>query len=127
MRYLPIRLHPGQDLRGALEALNVGAAFVVQGIGSLNPAMIRYAGMPDATPLHGDVEILTLAGSLSPDGAHLHITISDAQGQVLGGHVAQGCIIRTTAEILVALLPDHAFSREDDPASGCKELTIRPA
>ncbi|MCD2518163.1 DNA-binding protein [Massilia sp. G4R7] len=131
MRYLPIRLHPNQDLRLALEALlaqeQVRAAFVVSGIGSLSTAMIRFAGMSDPTPLHGDFELLTLAGSLSPDGAHLHMTISDAQGQVTGGHAAPGCIIRTTAEILLALLPDHGFTREPDAASGCKELVIRPA
>ena len=131
MRYLPVRIHPDQDLRQALEALlpqeNVAAAFVVSGIGSLSTAMIRFAGMSEPTALHGDFEFLTLAGSLSPEGAHLHITISDAQGQVTGGHVAPGCIIRTTAEILLALLPDHQFTREPDPASGCNELVIRPA
>ncbi len=36
----------------------------------------------------------------------------------MGGHVARGCIIRTTAEILVALLPDYAFSRE--PLTGVR-------
>ena len=129
MRSLPVRLHPNQDLRGALEALlaqeNVGAAFVLQGIGSLSAASIRFAGMNEATDLRGDMEILTLSGSLSADGAHLHITVTDAQGRVTGGHVAPGCIVRTTAEILVALLPDHHFSREQDAASGCKELVIR--
>lgn len=76
--------------------------------------------------LHGDLEILTLAGSLSPDGAHLHISVADADGRVTGGHVAPGCIVRTTAEILLAALPDVRFSREPDPASGWDELAIRP-
>ncbi len=129
MRTLPVRLHPNQDLRAALEALlaqeNVRAAFVLQGIGSLGAAMIRFAGKSEATQLCGDMEILTLAGSLSPDGAHLHITVADARGQVLGGHVAPGCIVRTTAEILLALLPDYRFSREPDAGSGCNELVIR--
>ena len=129
MRALPVRLHPQQDLRAALQAIlaehPVGAAYVLQGIGSLNPARIRFAGISEPTELHGDFEILTLAGSLSPDGVHLHISVSDAQGRVLGGHVAPGCIVRTTAEILVALLPDHAFSRAPDPASGWDELVVR--
>jgi predicted DNA-binding protein with PD1-like motif len=33
--------------------------------------------------------------------------------------------VRTTAEILVAQLPDHRFSREPDVASGWDELVIR--
>ena len=130
MRTLPIRLRPQQDLRCALESIlaehQLSAAFVLQGIGSLSTASIRFAGMDEATELHGDLEILTLAGSLSPNGVHLHIAVSDAQGRVLGGHVAPGCIVRTTAEILVALLPEHAFSRAPDPESGWDELVVRP-
>jgi hypothetical protein len=130
MRPLPVRLHPQQDLRSALQSIladhNVSAAFVVQGIGSLSTARIRFAGMSEATELHGDLEILTLAGSLSPDGVHLHMTVSDAQGRVTGGHVAPGCIVRTTAEILLALLPDHHFSRAPDAQSGWDELVVRP-
>jgi len=129
MRALPVRLLPKQDLRLALESLlaqeQLGAAFVLQGIGSLSTASIRFAGMNEATQFNGDMEILTLSGSLSADGAHLHITVADAQGRIIGGHVAQGCIVRTTAEILVARLPDYRFSREYDDASGCKELVIR--
>lgn len=130
MHFSPLRLLPGQDLRAALEAaLNdhaSAAAFVVQGIGSLSVAQLRLAGADDPTELRGDLEILTLAGSLAPDGAHLHISISDAQGRVLGGHVAAGCIVRTTAEVLLALLPDHEFSRELDAAgSGFRELVVR--
>jgi predicted DNA-binding protein with PD1-like motif len=129
MRSLPVRLRPQQDLRQALQSVlgehQARAGFVLQGIGSLSGARIRFAGMDEATELHGDLEILTLAGSLSPDGVHLHISVSDAQGRVLGGHVAPGCIVRTTAEILVALLPDVAFSREPDAESGWDELVIR--
>jgi predicted DNA-binding protein with PD1-like motif len=105
----------------------VSAAFVLQGIGSLSVAQLRLAGADEATELRGDIEILTLAGSLAPDGAHLHMSVSDAQGRVLGGHVAAGCIVRTTAEVLLAFLPGHAFSRElDANGSGYRELVIRP-
>lgn len=131
MQPLPLRLGPGQDLRAAVVAAvadaGVRAAFVVQGIGSLDGAQLRYAGLPQPAALAGDLEILTLAGSVSPEGAHLHMSVSDAQGRVLGGHVAAGCIVRTTAEVLLALLPGHAFSREHDPLTGYLELTVRPA
>lgn len=127
----PVRLSPGQDLRAALVAAvaeaGVQAAFVLQGIGSLDGAQLRYAGLPQPTALTGDLEILTLAGSVAPDGAHLHMSVSDARGMVLGGHVAAGCIVRTTAEVLLALLPGHAFRREHDPLTGYAELTVRPA
>jgi predicted DNA-binding protein with PD1-like motif len=130
MQALPLRLAPGADLRAAIESAlgNHTAAFVLQGIGSLSVAQLRYAGVDQLTTLRGDLEILTIAGSIAPDGAHLHMSVSDAQGHVFGGHVAAGCIVRTTAELLLAVLPEHAFTRELDVAgSGYKELVVRPA
>jgi predicted DNA-binding protein with PD1-like motif len=131
MQALPCRFTAGLDLRAALESVlaehGVRAAFVLQGIGSLSVAQIRFAGRPQPTALRGDLEILTLGGSLSPDGAHLHLAVADAQGRVTGGHMAPGCIVRTTAEILVALLPEYHFGREADAVTGYKELYISRA
>ena len=124
----PLRIGAGADLRAELSALlarhGVAAAFVVQGIGSLSVARLRYAGRPGFTELRGDLEIVGLGGSLSPDGPHLHVAVSDADGRVSGGHMGPGCVVRTTAEVLVALLPEWRFSREDDPATGYKELFV---
>ncbi len=50
-----------------------------------------------------------------------------AQGRVSGGHVSYGCIVRTTAEVLLLLLPEWSFSREPDSATGFAELVVRPA
>jgi hypothetical protein len=132
MQIHPVRLAPQVDLRAALDAVlrehGVDAAFVLQGIGSLSVAQLRLAGMAHPIALRADLEILTLAGSLSRDGAHLHISVADAQGRVTGGHLCPGSIVRTTAEVLVALLPDYRFTREDDAATGFKELAIgRPS
>jgi uncharacterized protein len=130
MQSLPVRLVPGDDLRAALEAIarnqTIGAAFVMQGIGSLSVANLRYAGIDQPTLLTGDLEILTLAGSLCADGAHLHMAVSNAEGHVFGGHVAAGCIVRTTAEILLVRLDGVRFSRDLDPRTGFPELSIHP-
>jgi predicted DNA-binding protein with PD1-like motif len=129
MQAHPLRLSPGDDVRVAIEhALRerkLQAAFVVQGIGSLSVAALRFAGADTPTEIRGDLEILTLAGSVSPDGAHLHMSVANARGQVFGGHVARGCTVRTTVELLLVALADHAFSREPDPQTGFMELVIR--
>jgi len=126
---LPLRLIPGVDLRKTLEAevsnRSAPAAFVASGIGSLSAARLRLAGASDVEALSGDLEILTLAGTLAANGSHLHMSVSDAKGGVSGGHVAPGCIVRTTAEVLVLLLPDWSFLREPDPATGLRELVVR--
>jgi uncharacterized protein len=129
MQAITLRLSPGDDLRAALDAAfhlhGFGAAFVLQGIGSLSVAQLRYAGLNDAAELRGDLEILTLAGTLSANGPHLHMSISDANGRVFGGHVTPGCIVRTTAEIVIAHLPEERYTRETDAATGYAELVIR--
>ena len=129
MRVLPIRLASGTDLRLGLEQVladqGAKAGWVLSGIGSLSVAPLRLAGQEELTILEGDLEILTLSGSLSPDGAHLHISLADSQGRVSGGHLAMGATVRTTAEVLVALLPACSFRRELDPSTGFRELIIR--
>jgi len=101
------------------------AGCVISGIGSLSVARLRFAGAPEATTIRGDLEIISLAGTLSPDGAHLHLSIADHQGAVSGGHLASGSLVRTTAELVLGLLPDWRFGRELDPATGHAELQIR--
>lgn len=131
MALRPIRLQPGDDLRAAIEALAARlpdhSGFVVAGIGSLVQARLRMAGDADARLLHGPLEIVSIAGSISPDGAHLHMAVADATGRVLGGHVGAGCEVRTTAELLVAELPGHALARAFDPGTGFEELVVRKA
>ena len=139
MQTLPIRLTPGQDLRQAIEAAVVAhqcqAAFVVCGIGSLSEAGLRFSGVDQAQRLTGDLEILSLSGSVAMQrsdtgeqvgSAHLHMAVSTSTGQVVGGHVVHGCTVRTTAEVLLALLPDWDFTREHDVTTGYKELVVRP-
>jgi hypothetical protein len=130
MKTLPLRLSPGDDLRAALDAALAAhggqAAFVVAGIGSLREARLRFAGRDATHHVVGDLEILTLAGTLGHGGSHLHASLADADGRVVGGHVAPGCIVRTTAEVLLAVLDDVAFAREPDAVTGYAELVIRP-
>jgi uncharacterized protein len=128
MEALPLRLLPGVDLRAALEAEVAAhshhAAVVISGIGSLSDARVRLAGANQPDNLRGDLEILTLAGTVGGDTSHLHMSVADSEGRVIGGHVAHGCIVRTTAEVVLLLLPDWSFKRELDPATGFAELVI---
>ena len=128
--WLPLRLSPGDDLRAAIEhavsASGSRAAYVVAAIGSLSVVCLRYAGRTAPATRTGDFELLTLCGSIAPAGAHLHASVADADGNVSGGHVARGCIIRTTAEVLVQRLPDWVFDRRHDAATGYPELEVMP-
>jgi len=124
----PLRLLPGDDLREALLVFLRNsphqAALVAAGIGSLSRVALRRAGAAHAELREAAHELVTLSGTLATDGAHLHATVADMQGLVCGGHVGAGCIVRTTAEVLVLALPDMVFARVADPATGFRELAI---
>jgi predicted DNA-binding protein with PD1-like motif len=129
MKVVPLRLQPGDDLRRALDAWMAEqqeqAGCVISAVGSLSVAQLRWAGAIEATTIRGDLEIICLSGTLSPDGAHLHIAVADSRGAVIGGHLCAGSLVRTTAELVIGLLPEWRLNRELDPATGYAELTIK--
>ena len=131
MNYLPLRLPPGSDLRRELEQaatqIDGGSGFVVSGIGSLSEGRLRFAGAQVECVVAGPLEVLSVSGSITPDGAHLHMTIADQTGRVYGGHVCYGNTVHTTAEILVAPVAEWDLSRDADETTGYRELVIRPA
>ena len=45
---------------------------------------------------------------------------------MIGGHLCTGSLVRTTAELVVGLLPEWHFWRELDPATSYPELRISP-
>jgi uncharacterized protein len=86
---------------------------------------LRLAGGTEHATWHGLFEIVALTGTLSQDGGHLHLAVADHQGRTLGGHLAEGCTVRTTAEVVLAADDRLVFAREHDPATGYDELVIR--
>ena len=129
MKVVPLRLPPGADLRRTLEVWmgeqQEQAGCVISAVGSMSVAQLRLAGATQATAIHGELEILSLSGTLSPDGAHLHLAVADSRGAVIGGHLCAGSLVRTTAELVIGLLPEWQFSRRLDLATGYAELQIK--
>jgi len=126
-----LRLRPGDDLRDALLAYvaqhHLGAAAVLTCVGSLTVATLRLANQEGPTEYRGHFEIVSLVGTLSATGgSHLHLSVSDSTGRTLGGHLLAGCRVYTTAEIVLAALPELEFTRETDPTFGYKELLVKP-
>lgn len=124
----PLRLLPGQDLKSEIEHFaavhTIRAGIVLSGIGSLDTALIRFANQPAGEKLSGYLEILSLSGSVSVHGVHLHLCVADENGNVKGGHLLAGCTIYTTAEIVIAELEGYEFKREADTNTGYNELVI---
>lgn len=129
MKALAFRLKPNQDLKESLQSFvkvrNIAAGFMVTTVGSLKQAALRFAGQDKTQILEGRFEIVSLVGTLSVHGLHLHMTIADSTGKTIGGHVQPGCLIYTTAEVVVGVSEDFIFFRTVDLETGFRELEIK--
>ena len=123
------RLRPGQDLRVELRAYvaahELHAAYVATCVGSLTQLHLRYANAEAGTRRSGYFEIVSLVGTLGLAGLHLHLSVADERGEVCGGHLLDGNLVYTTAEVVLAEVPGVAFAREVDEMYGYRELVVR--
>jgi predicted DNA-binding protein with PD1-like motif len=123
-----IRLKPGQDLKESIQQLvvqkNIKAGWISTCAGSLTQYNIRFANQPDSSSDKGHFEIVSLTGTVSVNGSHLHISISDSTGKTIGGHLMEGCKIYTTAEMVILTTDQYEFKREKDGTTPWDELQI---
>ncbi|MEQ8974718.1 MAG: DNA-binding protein [Coleofasciculus sp. C1-SOL-03] len=129
MQIFAIRLKPNDDLKASLghfvKQHQIEAGFMITAVGSLKQATLRFAGQNYAQAFKQRFEIVSLVGTLSIHGIHLHIALSDKKGKTIGGHLLEGCIIYTTAEIIMGVSDNLIFLRTMDETTGYKELEIK--
>jgi uncharacterized protein len=129
MNSFAIRLKPGEDLKASIEKFvkdkNIAAGWIVTCAGSLTDYTIRFANQPVGSSGSGHFEIVSLGGTLSTNGCHIHLSISDSTGKTIGGHLMEGCKIYTTAEIVIQQAKDLVFKREKDGTTPWEELQNR--
>ena len=123
------RLKPGEDLRKGIEAFvsanDIKAGWIASCAGSLTDYSIRFANQPGASNGQGHFEIVSLTGTVSVNGSHMHISISDSTGKTIGGHLLDSNIVYTTAEIILQQSDEFVFTREKDGTTPWEELQIK--
>lgn len=132
MHAVPLQLAPGSDLRRSLEeyaGARAASGFVLGVVGDLSRAAFQCPGQPRPTVIEGDLEIITLNGTLSPEGVHLHLSLSDGACQVWGGHLEHGTVVRKGAHLLVGLyssaVQETASTAAVSPARHDVEIAVR--
>lgn len=126
--YRCFRLTKGMDLKKEIESYvvkNKLSGIILCSVGSLSKVVIRLAGAESILEKEGMFEIVSVTGTLSEDGVHIHISISDEQGNTLGGHLKDGCIVDTTAEVVLEIFDGIKLKREYDEKTGYNELVIK--
>ena len=128
MQNYTFRLFPGQDLFDSIQAFvmkkHIRAGCILSGVGSLRHATLRLANREYTSEYEGPFEIVSITGTVSVHGSHLHMSISDGDGRTIGGHFESGCKIYTTAEIVIAGFDDVIYKRELAQDSGYEELAV---
>jgi uncharacterized protein len=122
------RLTPGQDLKKEIQKVvddkQVKAGWISTCVGSLTTYNIRFANQPGISSDSGYFEIVSLTGTVSVNGSHIHIAVSDSTGKTIGGHLSDGNIIYTTAEIVIMSSSEFIFKREKDSTTPWDELQV---
>ena len=122
------RLRRGSDLLKALQEYartrRIAAGTVVSGVGCVTRARVRDASGVTVRELNEPLEIVSLMGTLSTARTHLHIALAREDLTVLGGHLMEGCIVNTTAEVVLLELDGVRFGAERDGETGYDELAI---
>ena len=126
------RLKPGTDLKRGLQEIveseKIQGGVLLSCVGSLEKGVLRMAGAEPENEsikkIKGPLEIVSAIGTLSQDGMHIHLSVSDKDGGVYGGHMKEGCVIETTAEIVIGESENYTFHRRPDEDTGFKELEV---
>ncbi len=124
-----LRLTPGQDIKKEItlyvQKNSIAAGVILSCVGSLTRATLRLADERITKNYEEKFEIVSLTGTLSPDGCPLHMSIANKDGHVFGGHMKDNCLVYSTAEIVIGVCEHLAFTRVHDNDTGFKELQIK--
>ena len=129
MQSLPLKLAPGSDLRLSLEELAQRdgiSGFVLGVVGNLTKASFQCPGQAEPTVLEGDLEVITLNGTFSPEGVHLHLSLSDGACQVWGGHLEPGTIVQKGVDLLIGVLEQREGRPARQTAAPRIEIAVLP-
>lgn len=126
-----LRLKPGMDLKQEMAQFvkdrQLQSASISTCVGSLKELNIRPANQKKLLHLKGHFEIVSLTGTFADKGEHnhIHISVSDSTGYTIGGHLVDGNLIYTTAEIVLLNNSNIEFTREIDPETTFYELKVK--
>ena len=123
------RLAKGDDLLMALEKLCQEHEITlgeVRALGAVSRARVGFYNQEERKYYFLDfdqpLEILALVGNISlregKSMVHAHVTLSDAAGRAIGGHLAEGTQVFACEFVIHEYLADETLARQNDPATG---------
>lgn len=123
-----IKLMPGDELLRSIENYcykhDIEAGYIGTCVGSLSQVCFRKGYTRTKLTLKGPFEIVSMEGTVSKGGLHIHASVSDDDFKVRGGHLVSNTFVQSTAEIVIVELENYELSRSRDLGSQYKSLKI---
>ena len=130
MKVYVLRLNTGKKLKESINEFSlknkVKAGIILTCVGNVTRAVLRMADTKTVKTFKdkGSYEICSLSGTLEKGYSHLHITISDRNGNVYGGHLKEDTIVGVVAEVIIGELDGIEFTRKFDKKTGFDLLEV---
>ncbi|MCI8810015.1 MAG: DNA-binding protein [Oscillibacter sp.] len=145
-RVIAVRLRPGTDVLPGLEEAckraRINNGVIVSIIGSLSE--VRFCdpieiagkrakyGYGDPLQLEGPIELTSASGIICHDdegvtNLHVHVTLSDKDGNAYGGHLVNGTKVLLTTDVVIAEIEGVVMGRKFDEELEVPIFSPRPA
>ncbi len=101
------KIPEGSDLLNFIENLTKTTdevGYVLGIVGNLSSAVIKCPGTSKTTDFEGVLEIISLNGFFSEKKVHIHLSFSNRDCMVFGGHLSSGTILLRDGNILFGFL-----------------------
>jgi len=110
-----IKLSKGSDLLESLQKISVEkkrSGYILGIVGDLSKVVFKCPNQNSPKVIEDKLEIISLSGRISPEMVHLHISISDSDCTVWGGHLEKGSKILKQANVLIGFLNSNELIEE---------------
>ncbi len=109
MEYTFYNFSSGLDLLNSLNNLQnnlISKSFLISAVGDLSKVTFKCPTQKSPLVLEKKLEIISLNGYLTSKESHIHISVSDENCAVFGGHLLPGSIVLRSLDVLLGVIPD---------------------
>ena len=114
----------GVDVYNSLNELHRhhnSTSFLISAVGDLSKVSFKCPLNDKAVIFEKKLEIITLSGYVRSTESHFHVSASDENCRVFGGHLLSGTTVYKSLDVLIGVIPDlnkKSFSNpESNPAT----------
>ena len=109
MEYFSYNFSKGVDVYNALNGLHKhsnSTSFLISAVGDLSKVSFKCPLNDKPVIFEKKLEIITLSGYIRSTESHLHLSASDENCNVLGGHLLSGTIVLKSLDVLIGVIPN---------------------